>query len=118
MGRELPSSPEIHPITFHAFFITSILASLAILAAICASCHRKPKKTRPLGEVTASLGPTPNTDTMVAPAAASIEVDERHPDEEEEKITELEGKIHRPTPSAEMSKSKRRLSMSSSIAFR
>ncbi|KAH0449771.1 hypothetical protein IEQ34_020463 [Dendrobium chrysotoxum] len=55
---------------------------------------------------------------MVAPAPASIEVDERHPDEEEEQITELEGNIHRPThPSAEMSKSKRRLSMSSSMAL-
>ncbi|KAL0905968.1 hypothetical protein M5K25_024423 [Dendrobium thyrsiflorum] len=116
--RELPSSPEIHLITFYAFFITSILASLAILAAICASCHRKPKKTRPLGEVTASLGPTSKTDTMVAPAASSIEVDDRQPDEEEEKITELDGKIHYPThASAEMSKSRRRLSMSSSMAL-
>lgn len=118
MSRELPSPPEIHQITFHAFLIASILATLAILASICASCHRKPKKAMALREKTASLRPTPKADTMVAPPAVSIEADKQESEKQEKEITELQGEIRGPIyPSAEMSKSKRRLSISSSMGL-
>lgn len=113
MGRELPSPPEIHHIAFHAFLIASLLASLAFLAAICVSCHhRKPKKAPPLGEKVESLGPTSKADIIVA---VGIENEKQETEKQEEDITELEGEIHGPMP--EMSKSKRRLSMSSSMGL-
>lgn len=55
---------------------------------------------------------------MVAPAAVSIEADKQVPEKQEEEITELQGEIHGPIySSAEMSTSKRRLSISSSMGL-
>ncbi|KAG0491827.1 hypothetical protein HPP92_004870 [Vanilla planifolia] len=137
MGRRLTPQPEANlfaalpHFSLLSFVAIGVLASIAIIINLCASCYRKPtpvpSSSPPEGKSQPALDVS-TTEAMVAPTTVSIETGDQSPKgggdsvtvkEEDEKITELEAEIHGPIygSAPAMSKSKRGLSMNLSIGL-
>ncbi|KAG1335381.1 hypothetical protein COCNU_03G015000 [Cocos nucifera] len=99
MGRRIPYSPEannapfFHPVLVLSLAVAWIIASIAVVISLCASCHRKRASSK-----SRSKPPSPRSNDAAAAEAATVEVSEHlqapsppaEEDEEEGETTEIE----------------------------